>query len=95
MMFLVFSFALITLLVAYFTQRQTIRVMKARDQADAALLILLSAAANLPEASQDKDWQFALRQALTARRFIVRQRLEEEGLIDPKTLDDEQLDKLS
>lgn len=54
------------------TQTQQIKTARARDRSDEALLILLTAAANLPEEINSlPDWQFALRNATRVRRFIV------------------------
>lgn len=69
---LLYFFCTVCLVIAYTVQRQQIKVMRARDRSDEALLILLTAAANLPEeVTSLPDWQFALRNAARARQFVA------------------------
>jgi hypothetical protein len=75
-MILPWVFGLICLVIAYINQRQTVKVMKARDRSDLALGILLSAAVKLPEVSSSPDWRQALKLAAEARRYTFEQQAE-------------------
>lgn len=72
-MFLLYLFCLICLCTAYLCQRNNIKTMKARDNTRAALFILLTAAAKLPEEINTlPEWQFALRLATKTWRLSLK-----------------------
>lgn len=71
-MFLLYFFCIICLGIAYLSQRNNIKTMKARDNARAALFILLTAAGKLPEEINTlPEWQFALRLATKTWRLSL------------------------
>jgi hypothetical protein len=77
MIVLPWVFGIICLVLAFLNQRQSLKVMKARDRSDLALGILLSAAVKLPEVSSSSDWKRALKLAAEARRYTFEQHAEE------------------
>ena len=77
MMLLPWVFGLICLVIAYINQRQTLKIMRARDHSDLALGILLSAAVKLPEVSSSPDWKRALKLAAEARKYTFEQHADE------------------
>ena len=70
-------FGIICLVIAFINQRQSLKIMKARDRSDLALGILLSAAVKLPEVASSPDWKRALKLAAEARRYTFEQHAEE------------------
>ena len=71
-MALLYLFVAVSLFIAYTSQRKMIKVMRARDRAREALLILLTAAAQLPEEINSlPEWQVALRQATKTWRLFL------------------------
>jgi hypothetical protein len=77
MTLLPWCFGIVCLIIAYINQRQTIKIMKARDHSDLALGILLSAAVRLPEIASSPDWKRALKLAAEARKYTSEQHAEE------------------